>query len=1173
MTISKLLQSFRSAFVNVGFGYALIAIVLAANSALAQSRHVLRNQAIELSLDIQEGPTGSISLTGIRDIVANKQWLSQPTQLFELRRDLAANGPVWPSDTGFSVDSVQQSENAQLTVQARTRDGSFSIDLDVQMEPGSGLALISGFILNHAQDWFGPFLVGDQQSGAVPVFPADAELATVRPTSQHEETLVSGFDGILYSTQEDNDGPWSAPQPLQSPSRAIRDFFPPGAPLAAVRRNDHQSDVFVIGTDGQLYTVFRLDNASWHPPIVLSHGGIGEFMASGSVSAISVHEQTDPPTTDEARVNEVDVFAIAQATGQVLLSREVNDGPFTEPAPINPAQAKVDRAAHLATVKRNEQQQDLFVIDPQGRLLTSFNNNGSGALWSDFIPLSSGGTTLTPGSRLAAVRGPGDDEHVFIVGQAPGSNVGIGCIYETHEANDGPWSALTAITQPDARLTPGSPITAVRRTGSEIDVLAPLQDGRIGLITRQANGAWTTFGVLPASRNVSANATLGAMLRKSSQLDVFSIDRASGRIWTAADGLGTAYLQTAFPKIHFTGQSSLQGLQGLNGMVPQEMGTLTTLKAPGAQFKKLGMPYENDPTAQKTGLPEAMNSLEVTNVSDPSVGRSLFFVDLVGNVEGGSAPTQFTLGPDAIVGFWVTQIKGQKQLALPAFGIGVADRDFRPSVDSYVSRHAAQWANVNTPTWLSEAGAIYTFSGGGAGGIYLALPPAPKEVIPLTSYAAQTPCRDIETMGFQCVLQRMLQEAHAVGTNVIYLYDYWEAVSSPILTCPGVTAANFYLCKGDYFIREDLGGMASLHAGIDEVHHTLDAHGVPGRVILYLEPFVVHEKSAVGNAHGELWGGRFPGEDVWVPFPPDGIAMSQANGEWQQYVVQKAADLVRQTGADGIFLDSAGWRLGLPVETKQEVVLNSPLENAMGVLNLADRVRTAIQAISPNHDAVVLSENTAGPMWRHVDGGVSADFNPSGGGFTGVDTLGGRLLTSPIRYATPQINVFSNGTDLNELNQVFAVGHNLALCTNWGSTWMQANAAYIQTLVQARKDLAPALVHGSQISQLDVPGDQGSVVVYSYTGSPNVVNVLNAGTTAFRGTIPIHALMQPNTIWRDRLNGDLFAVTVGGLNISVPGVPAVTPQCAASGGLVGCTQQCGPSGSCGLRVLEQTGTL
>ncbi len=195
----------------------------------------------------------------------------------------------------------------------------------------------------------------------------------------------------------------------------------------------------------------------------------------------------------------------------------------------------------------------------------------------------------------------------------------------------------------------------------------------------------------------------------------------------------------------------------MDGMVPQEMGSWTTLrfKPDGTGPIKLGMPCDADPVAQGTGLPQGMNSLEVANVTDPSVVRSLFFADLGGNVEGGSAPTQFTLGPDAIAGFWVAQIKGQQQLATPVFGIGVADQDFRHSVDLYVSRHAAQWAKVDTPTWLSEAGAIYTFSGGGAGGIYLALPHAPE----LASYSAQTDpglCPGISQMSFQCALRRML---------------------------------------------------------------------------------------------------------------------------------------------------------------------------------------------------------------------------------------------------------------------------------------------------------------------------------------------------------------------------------------------------------------------------------
>jgi len=133
-----------------------------------------------------------------------------------------------------------------------------------------------------------------------------------------------------------------------------------------------------------------------------------------------------------------------------------------------------------------------------------------------------------------------------------------------------------------------------------------------------------------------------------------------------------------------------------------------------------------------------------------------------------------------------------------------------------------------------------------------------------------------------------------------------------------------------------------------------------GRVILYLEPFLIYRTSAVGNAFGELWGSRLDGRSsMWTPFDDTAIAMSQANGEWQDYVVQTARSLIRTTQADGIFLDSAGWRLNIAEETKQEVVRNSSIENAMAVLDLVDRVRKAIRIEVP--DAVVLSETASGP--------------------------------------------------------------------------------------------------------------------------------------------------------------------------------------------------------------------
>jgi hypothetical protein len=227
----------------------------------------------------------------------------------------------------------------------------------------------------------------------------------------------------------------------------------------------------------------------------------------------------------------------------------------------------------------------------------------------------------------------------------------------------------------------------------------------------------------------------------------------------------------------------------------------------------------------------------------------------------------------------------------------------------------------------------------------------------------------------------------------------------------------------------------------------------------------------------------------------------------------------------------------------------------MGVLDLADRVRVAIRSEVP--DAVVLAETTSGPMFRHIDAGVSADFHDSTPGFTGTSTIGGRLLTSPIRYALPQVTFFSNGQDLNQLNQVFATGHSLALCANWGSNFMTDNAQYIKGLVLSRHNLASALVHGQQVAQQDLTGNDGSLAVaYSYAGSPPVVTVLNPNATAFTGTIPPHSLMQPGTQWKDVFTQEQFTVTSAGVSI------AIQPSSA-------CNSHAVPPlvTNCGLRIL------
>src|SRR5262249_35447698 len=191
---------------------------------------VLHNDALELTLEIVEGQPGRVRLLAIRDIVFNRHWLSTPSPLFEF----SAYGQVWRSDGGLVVESLTATLPDRARVVARTPDRRLTFEINIAMAPGNGIAMIGGSVKNEGKDWFGPFYPGDPDPAPKPVFPADAHLALVRRDNSHEEALIVGFDGIVYATEENNDGPWSIPKALYATDVSfLRNLFRSGAPIAA----------------------------------------------------------------------------------------------------------------------------------------------------------------------------------------------------------------------------------------------------------------------------------------------------------------------------------------------------------------------------------------------------------------------------------------------------------------------------------------------------------------------------------------------------------------------------------------------------------------------------------------------------------------------------------------------------------------------------------------------------------------------------------------------------------------------------------------------------------------------------------------------------------------------------------------------------------------------------
>ena len=235
-------------------------------------------------------------------------------------------------------------------------------------------------------------------------------------------------------------------------------------------------------------------------------------------------------------------------------------------------------------------------------------------------------------------------------------------------------------------------------------------------------------------------------------------------------------------------------------------------------------------------------------------------------------------------------------------------------------------------------------------------------------------------------------------------------------------------------------------------------------------------------------------------------------------------------GADGIFLDSWGWQMNWYMYNQAEQRHYVPIEYAQGVIGLTHHLRNHIQAIKP--DAVVLGETTSGPMGRHWDGGFSADFNVRFGPNRGAYI--GHLTASPVRYGMPQVNFMSNGLNLNELSQIYAAGHNLALCCGWSGNFMGDNRTYVKNLVQQRQAHKNALIYGTQLYQPTTGSD--SVAAYFYQGTQEqVITMVNTSSDiTYVGSLALHS-HNASSIWRDVLTGTIFTSDgAGQLAVSDP---------------------------------------
>lgn len=576
-------------------------------------------------------------------------------------------------------------------------------------------------------------------------------------------------------------------------------------------------------------------------------------------------------------------------------------------------------------------------------------------------------------------------------------------------------------------------------------------------------------------------------------------------------GTASAHLRLVYPKIH--NFDTPGATANMMGAVPVETGGVANLNDIGS----LGMGLDLN-----IGLPRAMNVMEVASVYDETSGSGLFLADMDGNTNLGVAPLQFVISKTELAAFYTAWLQPAETLELPRLGIGVTSNGgWRAGVDFYRSARAPL-SYADTPAWMREAGALYSPTSGGAGAIYLYQQPGDPIETRISSFTQ---------------LPDLLDEARSLGTDIVYLSDYWEGDN------PDVNGFPSYYNKGDYVPMAALGGASALTAGISAVH----AEG--GRVIAYVEPFIVYEESLLAAAEGENWGGR-DASGVLDSTYGFNYSMVAAHTEWQDELIEISKRLVGTYGFDGIFFDSTGWQMNPQMTTREEKVFYLSQQWASGMTRLVNRVRTAIRDIDA--DAVVLSETVSGPISQQIDGGTSSDLAwlwPQNGS---------RLQSSPLRYATPNVPVFSSGRICSrigscsdhalppytistaehkmQMNQVYAAGQGFALShLELGLTGM---TSYVRQLLSIRQTYKDAFVYGRHTYQ-PATGSR-DVFSYYFEGDDNqVITVVNASSAAFSGNLTLQP-GQSGSSWVNALTSGALSATGTTLPITLaPGELAV----------------------------------
>jgi hypothetical protein len=300
------------------------------------------------------------------------------------------------------------------------------------------------------------------------------------------DLFVVGQNGELYVFWTDGASPWGGPETITPSGLLTQQLAPSGAQLAATQQfgATNQTDVFLVNNSGQLTVFWVVDTQDWNGPEGIGATGFAPPGASLAASQqFGASGQTDVFVVDNK--GQLNVFWVEDTKGW--------NGPLSiGSAGLAPAGAPVAVTQHFGVPNRT----DVFVVGNNGQvnMFWVIGDGVGGTLpggWNGPVTIGPVGFA-PPGASLAASQqfGTTDQTDVFVVG----SNGQLNVLWAV---GTGDWNVDTI--GPASQAPPGARVAVSQQFGvsGQTDVFVASADGQLNVFWVDDTQNWNGPEAIP----------------------------------------------------------------------------------------------------------------------------------------------------------------------------------------------------------------------------------------------------------------------------------------------------------------------------------------------------------------------------------------------------------------------------------------------------------------------------------------------------------------------------------------------------------------------------------------------------------------------------------------------------------------------------------------------------